>query len=231
MMPQKAPHSSSPDRKVPRRLASPAPPAMSPAQAATGPGWHQPGVSSPSLWVTKARHHTVLAPTGGTGTPGVHRGSTWPAGKRPQGSPWPWLCPLYLATVAGTRAPPCARAQGRALQKPGLAHMGTAVDMWHTAIYRHTQRLCLQRHTQIYGHTHTFISTDTHLFTGIPTCLQAHTPVYRYTHVSARTHRALQACTPAHTAMPTDCHPAPLTHLHEARPSCCHRHLHHHREV
>lgn len=188
MMPQKAPHSSSPDRNVPRRLASPAPPVMSPAQTATGLGCHQPGASSPSLWATKAEHHTMLAPI-----------------------------------MPGHRAGPCS--------SQGSHTSGQLLAMWHMAIYRyiHSYRCILVfkgahtdlreptrrftgTHTHIYGHTH--IAKCTQLFTGTHTWLQAHTELYRHA----------QLHTPAQ--VPAASRPAPLTHLHKARLSCCHHHLH-----
>lgn len=130
-----------PRQERPQALGQPRAPRHGPR-----PGWHQPGVSSPSLWVTKARHHTTLAPTGGTGTPGVHRGiwqhvATW--AKAP-------ALPLVPGTAAGTSVLPCARVQGRALQKPGLTHLGTAVDILQT----HTD---LQVHTCVYRCTHRFM--------------------------------------------------------------------------
>lgn len=86
-MPQKAPHSSSPESSVPSRLARPAPP---PAML--------PGTGLPlRLWVTNGG---VTARRGGTPT-GMWVGST------PQGA-WP-NCPLSPGTPPMHRHPPCAR--------------------------------------------------------------------------------------------------------------------------
>lgn len=85
-----------PRQERPQALGQPRSPRHVPARAATGRGCHQPGASSPSLWVTKARHHTMLAPTGGTGTPGVHRGIWQHVDKGPGSGPCLWPQQLTL---------------------------------------------------------------------------------------------------------------------------------------
>lgn len=188
------------------------------------PGGHRPGLS-PACGVFAepvgdkgwASHHA--------GTHGGHgaawsaqgaRASMWPPGQRP----------LSLATAAGTGVPPCARAQDRALQRPGLAHVGTAGHGWHTPVYRRTHGftgacVSLQVHTQVCG-SHTHLWVQIHTFTGTHTHLWAHT----YTHLWAHTpaHRHTHTCSHAHTQLYRHAHlharPCLLTPVLRPSPTC-----------